>query len=538
MRIRALVMTTIVALTTGSVAAGPVESATAAPADSAAVVALVNAERGNRGLPALASDPLLDAAAEEWAAHLNSTGAFEHSSPAWRAVRITAAGWPSGSGENIARGYTSAAAVMNGWMNSTGHRNNILSAFYGGIGVGRVGNDWVQIFTLTGGRMPLGSAPTIAGSAALGGTLTASITGWRGDSRVTWRWLANGSPIPGATASTFRPTLAEAGASISVEARFQLSGFSPEVRTSTSVAGPAAVSTRRVAGDDRFATAAAVSRQYFPSGASTVYVANGLEFPDALSTGPVAASRNAPILLTTAGALPSTTLGELQRLRPSTIVVVGGPGAVSADVVARLATVTPNVERVAGADRFATSRAIASHGFASANLAYVATGHGFADALAAGPAAGAANAPVILEDGAAPAASSATIALLRDLGVTRVRIAGGTGSVSAGIHSSLASAGFTVERFGGADRFSTAALINQAGFSSASRVFVSNGFDFPDALSAGPVAAMLGAPLYTTHPTCIPREGLVAMGTHSPTEVVLLGGTGALSTRVSTLTGC
>ena len=53
------------------------------------------------------------------------------------------------AGENIAMGYSSAQAVMNGWMNSSGHRANILNSAYTRIGVGYVadGNYWVQEFT-------------------------------------------------------------------------------------------------------------------------------------------------------------------------------------------------------------------------------------------------------------------------------------------------------------------------------------------------------------------------------------------------------
>ena len=52
------------------------------------------------------------------------------------------------AGENIAMGYATPQAVVNGWMNSSGHRANILSASYTQIGVGYVaqGNYWTQLF--------------------------------------------------------------------------------------------------------------------------------------------------------------------------------------------------------------------------------------------------------------------------------------------------------------------------------------------------------------------------------------------------------
>ena len=55
------------------------------------------------------------------------------------------------AGENIAKGYRSAESVMNGWMNSSGHRANILNVNFGKIGVGYVETNgttyWTQMFT-------------------------------------------------------------------------------------------------------------------------------------------------------------------------------------------------------------------------------------------------------------------------------------------------------------------------------------------------------------------------------------------------------
>jgi putative cell wall-binding protein len=144
----------------------------------------------------------------------------------------------------------------------------------------------------------------------------------------------------------------------------------------------------------------------------------------------------------------------------------------------------------------------------------------------------------VLEDGTRGAASKQTLSLLTRLGVHEVRIAGGPGAVSNGIQASLRAAGFAVTRFGGADRFATTTLINKAAFGSTARAFLSNGLDFPDALSAGPVAAAQNAPLYTANSTCVPAATLAAVGTHDPDEVVLLGGTGVLNSRVARLTAC
>ena len=104
-----------------------------------------NGARAMNGRAALKRDATLDAAAQAWANQM-STNNFAHSSSAWRAARIPA-GWTS-NGENIAIGYTSASAVIDGWINSPGHLKNLLEPKFTRLGVGYNPSTkaWVQIF--------------------------------------------------------------------------------------------------------------------------------------------------------------------------------------------------------------------------------------------------------------------------------------------------------------------------------------------------------------------------------------------------------
>ena len=82
---------------------------------------------------------------------MRDRGYFSHTSPTYGSPfqMITAFGLSyRTAGENIARGYASPQAVVDGWMNSSGHRANILNASYTQIGVGYVakGNYWTQLF--------------------------------------------------------------------------------------------------------------------------------------------------------------------------------------------------------------------------------------------------------------------------------------------------------------------------------------------------------------------------------------------------------
>jgi len=159
--------------------------------------------------------------------------------------------------------------------------------------------------------------------------------------------------------------------------------------------------------------------------------------------------------------VPSVILAELRRLGPGRIVVAGGPGVVSNSVLTTLRSVAPTVDRVYGANRYATSRNLAldAYGGRGADVVYVATGAGFADALAAGPAAASVDALVVLVAGASDSIDAATLQLFRQLRTNRVVIIGGSGAVSAGVEQSMRSAGLLVSRVADADRYATAALI-------------------------------------------------------------------------------
>jgi uncharacterized YkwD family protein len=119
------------------------------------VVQLVNVERQKVGHDPLSENQLLDKGAMAKAADMRDKRYFSHTSPTYGSpfkmmktygVRYTRAG------ENIASGYKTPEAVVKGWMNSPGHRANILSTKYGKLGIGyakggKSGAYWVQWFT-------------------------------------------------------------------------------------------------------------------------------------------------------------------------------------------------------------------------------------------------------------------------------------------------------------------------------------------------------------------------------------------------------
>lgn len=287
----------------------------------------------------------------------------------------------------------------------------------------------------------------------------------------------------------------------------------------------------RIAGGDRYETAAMVARQGYPNGARHVYVASGELFPDALSAGAAAAHEHAPLLLTARGALPSSTRDALRRLAPASIVLVGGTPSVSEAVEAALAQIAP-VTRISGADRYETSALVARHAFLDgAGTAFIATGRGFPDALAAGPVAAMRQAPILLVNGIG-AASPHTLEALDALGTGHLTVIGGTPSVRDTVVAAL-SDGRTTQRVAGQDRYATAVLVNRAFQSRPGAMYIAAGNRFPDALAASAVAGAQGAPLYLTPSNCL--AGALP-GEHrrlSAPPVTLLGGTPTLTHDVT-----
>jgi len=140
-------------------APAPVENNTGVPSSNLTyeqkVVELVNIERQKAGLPALKMDSAISNVARTKSKDMAVNNYFAHQSPTYgsagdmlRQFGISWRAW----GENIAAGQRTPEIVVDAWMNSPGHRANILSPNFSKIGVGYVTNSsgrpyWTQIFT-------------------------------------------------------------------------------------------------------------------------------------------------------------------------------------------------------------------------------------------------------------------------------------------------------------------------------------------------------------------------------------------------------
>lgn len=293
--------------------------------------------------------------------------------------------------------------------------------------------------------------------------------------------------------------------------------------------------TVRAAGPDRYATAAVVSQGSFaPSVGSSVFLASGESFADALAAGPAAASVDGPLLLTAASGLPAPTAAELTRLKPGSVHVVGGPDRVPDAVLNAVRALLPTatVDRIAGADRYATAVALAQRFFPAGQASFVlARGDAFPDATSGAALAGRRGEPLLLT---APSdLPDVVVGWLSAADRARTTIVGGVESVSDPVAEEVdmfLTDADAVSRLSGPDRYATSAAVAQTMYPDAEVSVVATGRTFPDALAAVPAAAVNGAPLLLVPGDCTPAATADYLERNSAVRgTVVVGDEGAVA---------
>jgi putative cell wall-binding protein len=306
-------------------------------------------------------------------------------------------------------------------------------------------------------------------------------------------------------------------------------------------AGAAEPTIVRVAGESRYDTSARMSARSFEPHPDVAFVTTGDNFPDALSAGPAAAKRKAPVLLVRQDAITQSMQDELHRVHPDAIIVVGGSEAVSDRVMEKLLDknyTNGTVTRIAGVDRYDTAAKVSAATFApGVPVAYVATGETFADALSGAAAAGVAGGPLLLVR--PDSIPSTTAAELDRLNPAAIVLLGGTSAVSSSVQTSLGAYSQAVGRRAGADRYATAALVSSTTFpNGAATAFVASGVDFPDALSGSSPAALTPGPMLLVLPSCMPDATAQELTRLESTTIVVIGGTAAVSDAAAQRASC
>lgn len=194
----------------------------------------------------------------------------------------------------------------------------------------------------------------------------------------------------------------------------------------------------RVAGANRYETAALLSQQNYGIDTSYAYVASGTSFPDALTASSAAAAAGGPVLLTPRVGLPDVTGDELERMDPRHIVVVGGTAAIADSTAAEAFEFRVEyASRAWGPDRYDTAATVGRTVLNSTrDTVYLASGANYPDALAGVPAAATVGAPVFIVP---PTGTSDRICTeVRRLQPTKLVVLGGTGAIADGVADAMA----------------------------------------------------------------------------------------------------
>lgn len=316
------------------------------------------------------------------------------------------------------------------------------------------------------------------------------------------------------------------------------------IDTTTSYSGVGAVvapvpvpikvaSTERLAGQNRFQTAVAISQNGWAH-SDNVVLANGNDFHDALVGSSFAYLKDAPMLITPSGALDADTGGEIARLGAKTVYILGNTKSVSQAVEDSLKQ-SYTVVRIGGADVFGTAVQIGNEVRKTKQFDTVAlaTFENFPDALAISPYSAKNTMPILFsgKNGLGVDTQDA----IQAWGVKNVIIAGGTGVISSAIETQLTGMGIKVTRLFGQDRYDTALEIvkhfaPQGGYTNIS---IATGENYPDALTGAVLAAKLNMPMVLVEKNSAKSTITDYLNSGTLDKAYIFGGTAVVSTKIT-----
>lgn len=282
----------------------------------------------------------------------------------------------------------------------------------------------------------------------------------------------------------------------------------------------------RLYGNNRYETSIAISKAGFTQ-ASTVIIASGLDFPDALAASSLSKLKDAPILLTKKEALDPITITEIKRLKATQALLIGGTGIISTDIENQLKELKISFTRIGGTDRYDTSKKVAEITGVK-NGIIIAGDSDFPDALSIAPIASMKAMPILLSP--KDALNPNIGAFIKDKNIPVSYLVGGTGVLNESIAGTVPNS----KRLSGVDRYSTNLSINTefAGKLSFDTIYLASGNDFPDALGGSALAAKKNSLIFLTDENKISEATINFIKSKKVKHVVILGGTGAISQDV------
>ncbi|MBR5806545.1 MAG: cell wall-binding repeat-containing protein [Oscillospiraceae bacterium] len=276
----------------------------------------------------------------------------------------------------------------------------------------------------------------------------------------------------------------------------------------------------RIKGKNRYETSFAIAKatkeKLGIDRYSTVIIANGKNFADALAGSYLAKVKTAPIIMAS-----GTNNADIKAYLDANLVpggkvyILGGTGAIPESLDTTLSGY--DVHRLKGKTRYETNIEILKEAGVTNQEIIVATGANFADSLSAS----AVGKPILLVDNS-KGLSDVQKAYLDSLTTVKYFIVGGTGAVNENIEAQIARYG-TVERIKGKSRYETSVAIANRFFTNPKVAVLAYAENFPDGLSGGPLTMSLNAPLILTK-TGKGNAAEVYIGANNIAEGYILGG--------------
>lgn len=425
-------------------------------------LAQVNAFRVANGKAPLSYSSSISVVAQTWSEKQADAQKMSHNPSFGNQMP---SGW-SGRAETVARGQADFRAAVVAWQNSPPHKK-ILLGDYTHVGFGTALASGGPYYTANFGKYstpppgsdtlgcPNGLPGRIAGDTRYT-TAVEIATVWSCSHSADIVFLATGENYPdalsaaAAAAHLGAPVLLTPKSSLPSAVRNRLITLDPNrvvvLGSSAAISESVVTSVKkivgssnvtRIGGTDRYDTMRKIIRYAWQHGsglqqAPTVVIATGRNFPDALSAGPGAATVGGAVILVdgSASSIPTATRQLISDLNPNRIIIAGSSAAVSSGIQKQLEQTfgAGKVQRVAGSDRFATSRLLVQHFFTAEASVFFATGRNFPDALAGAALAGAIGAPLLVSD--KNCVQSATKQLVTAMGAGKRILLGSSAALS------------------------------------------------------------------------------------------------------------
>ncbi|WML41228.1 SpoIID/LytB domain-containing protein [Neobacillus sp. OS1-2] len=296
-----------------------------------------------------------------------------------------------------------------------------------------------------------------------------------------------------------------------------ISGNQPDINTTT------------IAGNTRYETSVAISKEGWSGTADTVVLGRGDVHVDAITGAVLAKKYNAPLLLTTSSAIPDIVFNRIKELNPKQIYLLGGEAAISNDVKITLENQGYQVERVNGETRYDTAVEIAKKEEAFSEVFITNGSDTSPDALSIASYAASKQIPIILSN--PNWLNESVLQLLQDKQIKKVTLIGGTTALSTNIENQLNVLGISnIERISGETRYDTSiAIANKYNFDK-SKIYFAQGRVFIDALPGAVLSAYQNAPVILTEKDSLPqvsKQWIKSLGFRP--SIVYLGGNDAIS---------